>query len=225
MATIFVRRPRLIGSIPASEASVGAYLAWMSEAGGWINAQASFSQLGFDIERNANLGQATRVHHADVDGDNMSVGLNAGWEFGDGAVRHGPVIGVLAQQIDIDGFAESEPALSTSLAYPEQTFDSMIVSAGWQVRYDGGHFQPYARLTVDRELEDHPEQAFARLQSMPGTTDYAVPGVAFDDSYGSLMFGARTQLFGLHANLGSSLTVNQTGGHHATVFATVGSRF
>ena len=184
------------GSFDQSEASVGAYLAWMSEAGGWINAQASFSQLGFDIERNANLGQATRVHHADVDGDNMSVGLNAGWEFGDGAVRHGPVIGVLAQQIDIDGFAESEPALSTSLAYPEQTFDSMIASAGWQVRYDGGHFQPYARLTVDRELEDHPEQAFARLQSMPGTTDYAVPGVAFDDSYGSLMFGARTQLFG-----------------------------
>ena len=213
------------GSFDQSEASVGAYLAWMSEAGGWINAQASFSQLGFDIERNANLGQATRVHHADVDGDNMSVGLNAGWEFGDGAVRHGPVIGVLAQQIDIDGFAESEPALSTSLAYPEQTFDSMIASAGWQVRYDGGHFQPYARLTVDRELEDHPEQAFARLQSMPGTTDYAVPGVAFDDSYGSLMFGARTQLFGLDANLGSSLTVNQTGGHHATVFATVGSRF
>jgi len=213
------------GNFDQSEASIGAYLGWASEAGGWVNAQASYSRLGFDIERNANLGLATRTHRADVDGDNLSLGLNAGWEFGDGALRHGPVIGVLAQQIDIDGFAESEPALSTSLAYPEQTFDSMIGSAGWQVRFDAGAVQPYARVTWDREFEDHPEQAFARLQSMPGTMDYAVPGVVFDDSYGTVMFGARTSLFGLDANLGSSLTVGQGEGHHATVFASLGRRF
>ncbi|MGH8084372.1 MAG: autotransporter domain-containing protein [Lysobacter sp.] len=213
------------GSFDQSEASIGGYLGWTSEAGGWVNAQASYAQLGFDIERNANLGQATRVHRADVDGSNVSFGVNGGWEFGDGALRHGPVLGLLAQKIEIDGFAESDPQLSTSLAYPEQSFDSMIGSAGWQLRYDGAHVQPYARATVDREFEDHPEQAFARLQSMPGTMDYAVPGVAFDDSYGTVMFGARTRLFGLDANLGSSLTVGRTGGHDATVFATVGRQF
>jgi len=213
------------GSFDQSEASIGGYLGWTSEAGGWVNAQASYSQLGFDIERNANLGQATRVHRADVDGSNVSFGVNGGWEFGDGALRHGPVLGLLAQKIEIDEFAESDPQLSTSLAYPEQSFDSMIGSVGWQVRLDAGAFQPYARATVDREFEDHAEQAFARLQSMPGTADYAVPGVAFDDSYGTVMFGARTQLFGLDANLGSSLSVGRTGGHDATVFATVGSRF
>src|SRR3546814_8938369 len=90
--------------------------------------------------------------------------------------------------------------LATSLAYPEQSFDSMIGSVGWQVRLDAGAFQPYARATIDREFEDAPEQAFARLQSMPGTVECAVPGVAFDDSYGTLMFGARTQWFGLDAN-------------------------
>jgi outer membrane lipase/esterase len=213
------------GSFDQSEASIGGYLGWASDAGGWVNAQASYSQLGYDIERNANLGQATRVHRADVDGSNASFGVNGGWEFGDGALRHGPVAGVLAQKIEIDGFAESDPQLSTSLAYPEQSFDSLIGSVGWQLRLDAGAFQPYARATVDREFEDHPDQAFARLQSMPGTQDYAVPGVAFDDSYGTLMFGARTQLFGLDANLGSSLTVGRTGGHDATVFATVGRQF
>src|SRR3546814_869300 len=167
-----------------SEASIGGYLGWTSEAGGWVNAQASYAQLGFDIERNANLGQSTRVHRADVDGSNVSFGVNGGWEFGDGALRHGPVLGVLAQKIEIDGFAESDPQLSTSLAYPEQSFDSVIGSAGWQLRYDGAHMQPYARATVDREFEDHPGQAFARLQSMPGTMDYAVPGVGFDDQIG-----------------------------------------
>ena len=213
------------GSFDQSEASIGGYLGWASEAGGWINAQASYGQLGFDIERNANLGQSTRVHRADTDGSNVSFGVNGGWEFGDGALRHGPVLGVLAQKIEIDGFAESDPTLSTSLAYPEQSFDSMIGSLGWQVRLDAGALQPYARATMDREFEDQPEQAFAQLQSMPGTTPYAVPGVAFDDRYGTVMFGARTELFGFDANLGSSLTVGRTGGHDATVFATIGSDF
>ena len=213
------------GSFDQSEASIGGYLGWASEAGGWINAQASYGQLGFDIERNANLGQSTRVHRADTDGSNVSFGVNGGWEFGDGALRHGPVLGVLAQKIEIDGFAESDPTLSTSLAYPEQSFDSMIGSLGWQVRLDAGALQPYARVTMDREFEDQPEQAFAQLQSMPGTTPYAVPGVAFDDRYGTVMFGARTELFGFDANLGSSLTVGRTGGHDATVFATIGSDF
>ena len=213
------------GSFDQSEASIGGYLGWASEAGGWINAQASYGQLGFDIERNANLGQSTRVHRADTDGSNVSFGVNGGWEFGEGALRHGPVLGVLAQKIEIDGFAESDPTLSTSLAYPEQSFDSMIGSLGWQVRLDAGALQPYARVTMDREFEDQPEQAFAQLQSMPGTTPYAVPGVAFDDRYGTVMFGARTELFGFDANLGSSLTVGRTGGHDATVFATIGSDF
>ncbi|HUH91138.1 MAG TPA: autotransporter domain-containing protein [Lysobacter sp.] len=214
------------GSFDQSEASIGGYLGWTSANGAWVNGQLSYSQLGFDIKRNANLGRSTRVHRADVDGSNFTAGLNAGWEFGDGALRHGPLVGVLAQKIQVDGFGESDAQLSTSLAYPEQKFDSLIGTAGWQLRYIASeHLQPYARLTVDREFEDAPAQAFAQLQSMSGTSPYAVPGVAFDDSYGSLTFGARTRVFGLDANLGSSLTVGQQGGNNTTVFATVGGNF
>lgn len=214
------------GSFRQSDATIGGYVGWASTGGAWVNGQLSFSQLGFDIRRNANLGRATRVHSADVDGSNLSAGLNAGWEFGQGALRHGPVIGVLAQKIKVDDFAESDAQLSTSLAYPEQQFDSLIGTAGWQLRYVASEqLQPYARLTVDREFEDAPSQAFARLQSMPGTAPFAVPGVAFDDSYGTLSLGTRTRVFGLEANVGSSLTVGQQGGHHATVFASVGGNF
>ncbi|MGY1424060.1 autotransporter domain-containing protein [Lysobacter sp. A289] len=214
------------GSFDQSAASIGGYLGWTAGSGAWVNAQLSYSQLGFDLERNANLGRVTRVHRADVDGSNVSAGVNAGWEFGNGALRHGPVLGVLAQKIRIDGFGESDPQLSTSLAYPEQEFDSLIGTAGWQMRYIASeHLQPYARATIDREFEDAPSQAFGQLQSMPGTAPFAVPGVAFDDSYGSLMFGARTRVMGLDANIGSSLTLGQQGGHHATVFATMGGTF
>ena len=54
---------------------------------------------------------------------------------------------------------------------------------------------------------------------------YAVPGVGFDRNYGTLMVGARTQVFGLDTNVGVSATVAQRGGNDASVFATIGSSF
>lgn len=214
------------GSFNQSEATIGGYMGWTSPTGVWVNGQLSYSQLGMDIKRSVSLGRSTRIHRADVDGSNVTAGLNGGYEFGDGALRHGPVIGVLAQKIQIDAFGESDSQLSTSLAYPEHKFDSLIGTAGWQLRYAASEqLQPYARLTVDREFEDAPSEAFARLQSMPGTAPFAVPGVAFDDTYGTLTLGARTRMMGMEANVGTSLTAGQNGGSNTTVFATFGGNF
>ena len=214
------------GDWDQSEATLGGFAGWYGDTGGWLNGQLSYSRIEFDIDRQVPLGIATRTHTGSPDGSNLTAALQGGWDFGDGAVRHGPVLGVIAQRIDVDGYAESEPTQSTSLAYPDQEFDSLIGSAGWQVAYAlNDHLRPYARLTVDREFEDSPEQAFARSQSVTGSLPYAVPGMGYDDSYGTLTFGARTAVMGFDANLGSSLTVGQKGGNHATVFATFGGGF
>jgi len=214
------------GSFDQSDASLGGFIGWQADGGLWANAQASYTQLGFDTDRDVVLGPVTRTHSGSADGSNVSFGASAGWEFGEGSLRHGPVIAVLSQKIEIDAFAENDPTSSTSLAYPEQSFDSLIGSVGWQ--FSGTiheHLKPYARMTWDKEYEDAPAQAFAQLQSMPNTLPYAVPGHSFDQSYGTLTFGARTQLMGMDANLGTSVTVGQEGGNHATVFATVGMGF
>ena len=212
------------GSYDQDDRSVGAYVGW-NTGGAWLNGQVSYSELEFDISREVALGALTRVHRGEADGDNLSVGVNGGWEFGSGVFRHGPVIGVLAQNIDIDGFAESEPDLSTSLAHPRQQYDSLIGSAGWQLSYAAEHLTPYARLTWDREFEDTPQEAFAQLQSMPNTTPFAVPGAEFDHTYTTLLLGARTTMFGLDANFGTNFTIGQSSGQHATVFASLGGRF
>jgi outer membrane lipase/esterase len=211
------------GSFDQSDASVGGFVGWYGDNGGWVNGQVSWSQVDFDIDREVVLGNAVRRHSSSADGENLSAGVSAGWEFGEGALRHGPVLGALMQRIDIDAFAEDQPTLSTSLAYPEQSFDSMIGSIGWQATYTiNEHFKPYARLTVDREFEDAPAEAWAQMQSMPGTEPFAVPGVGFDQDYSTLTFGARTTLMGFDANVGTSLTVGQKNANHATVFVTVG---
>lgn len=214
------------GNWDQSEATLGGFIGWYGDSGAWVNGQLSYTQLDYDIERQVPLGPALRTHTASADGSNLTAALQAGWELGDGALRHGPVLGVVAQRIDVDGFAESDPGLSTSLAYPDQEFDSLIGSAGWQLAYSiNDHLRPYARITLDREFEDAAEQAFARSQAVAGSLPYAVPGVGYDESYGTLTFGARTTLLGLDANLGSSLNFGQKGGKHATVFASFGAGF
>lgn len=213
------------GSFDQQEATIGGFAGWYTEHAN-VSAQLSYGRLDYDIDRSLQLGPATRTHHGSADGDNLSFGINAGWEFGDENFRHGPVASVLSQSIDIDGFSEDDPTLSTSLAYPDQSFDSLIGSVGWQAHgVISEHVRPYARLTFDREFEDAPDQAWARSQSLPGTAAYAVPGVWFDDDYSTLTFGVRTELFGLDANIGAMATVAQKDGNNSTVFLQLGSGF
>lgn len=213
------------GSFNQDDASLGGYAGWRS-GGFWVNGQASYTWVSYDIDRTVQIGPVERVHSGSPDGTNLSLGASLGFDFGQGAFRHGPVVSLLSQQIDVDGYAESDPAMSSSLAFPKQSFDSLIGSAGWQFSWSPtDRIHPYARATWDVELEDAPAQAFASAQSIPGSLQYAVPGVAFDDSYGTVLLGARTTLMGMDANVGASMTVGQAGGNDATVFVSFGNRF
>lgn len=214
------------GDFEQSDATLGGFAGWYGDGGAWVNGQLSYSLLRFEVDRELQLGPATRTHSGSPDGKNLSAAINAGWNFSDGALQHGPVLSVVTQRIDVDGYAESDPALSSSLAYPDQSYDSLIGSLGWQASYTiSDRLAPYARLTVDREFEDPASQAFARSQSIPGSLPYAVPGLEYDENYGTLTVGARTMFFDLEANLGLSATLQQGGGNNASVFMTLGSSF
>jgi outer membrane lipase/esterase len=80
-------------------------------------------------------------------------------------------------------------------------------------------------LTWDREFEDAREQVYAQAQSIPNSLPYAVPGLAFDESYGTLTFGIRSKLMGLDVVTGSNVSVGQAGGNDYSTFITVGGRF
>jgi outer membrane lipase/esterase len=213
------------GEFEQRDAAFGGFVGWRGD-GPWVQAQASYARLGFDVERVVQLGPATRMHAGSPDGTNISAGLAGGWRFGAGALSHGPVLAVLSQRIEVDGYTESSDASnqSSALAYPEQSFDSLVGSAGWEVGFTGGALRPYARATWDREFEDAPEEAFATSQSIPGALPWAVPAHRFDDEYATVLVGARTAVLGLDADLGLMTTV-QNNGNDTTVFATVGGRF
>ena len=212
------------GDFRQTDAGVGGFIGWKQDAM-WATGQLSWTKLGYDVHRQVNLGQASRVHSGSPDGDNLSAGASAGWNFGDGALVHGPVVSVLAQRISVDGYVEDSTE-STALAYLEQDGDSLIGSVGWQASFAiNDHVKPYARLTWDREFEDAPAQAFAQSVSMPGTLPYAVPGLPLDDTYGTLTYGVQSKLLGLDITTGSNITVGQKGGNDASFFLTVSGKF
>ena len=212
------------GDFRQTDAGVGGFVGWQQDAM-WASGQLSWTKLGYDVHRQVNLGQASRVHSGSPDGDNLSLGASAGWNFGDGALRHGPVVSVLAQKISVDGYVENSTE-STALAYLDQDSDSLIGSVGWQASFAiNDHVTPYARLTWDREFEDAPLQAWAQSVSMPGTLPYAVPGLPFDDTYGTLSYGVRTEVLGMDVTTGSNITVGQKGGNDASFFLTVSGKF
>jgi outer membrane lipase/esterase len=213
------------GDFEQLDATLGGFGGWYGERF-WANAQLSYTQLRYDVDREVWLGPAKRSHSGSPDGSNLSFGINVGMNFQREQLTHGPVIGVLAQRIDIDGYAEDQPTLATSLAYSDQSHDSLITNLGWQASYEiNDHLAPYARMTWDMEHEDTADEAFARSQSIAGSLPYAVPGLEFDDSYVTAVIGARTELFGLDADIGASVTTAQGNGNDATLFATFGKKF
>ena len=213
------------GDFDQTEGTLGGFAGWYGD-NVWVNGQLSYTLAKYDVNRDVVLGPVTRTHSGSPDGNNITFGMNAGFNFTGEALTHGPVLGVLMQRIDVDGYAEDQPTLSTALAYPDQSFDSMITSLGWQASYKiNDHLTPYTRMTWDMEHEDQAEEAFARSQSIAGSLEYAVPGLEFDDTYLTLQIGARTELFGMDANIGASVTTAQGSGNDATLFATFGKQF
>ena len=212
------------GEFEHADATLGGAIGWQGESF-WANAQVSYTSVGYEVDRQVILGPATRVHSGSPDGENLAAGFSAGFDFHHGALTHGPVVSLLAQQIQVDAYAEDSTE-STALAYPEQDFDSMIGSVGWQASVKlGDHLAPYARVTLDREFEDAAEEAFAQSLSLPGSAPFAVPGLHYDQDYGTVTVGARTALFGLEANIGLSATVQQGEGNDTTAFITLGGGF
>lgn len=212
------------GSFKQSDATLGGFAGWYQDRM-WVNGQISYTWLSYDVDRDIPIGPATRRHSGSPDGSNLTAAISAGYDFEHGRLRHGPVASVVAQRVKLDGYAESNSS-STALTYGDQDFDSLIGSVGWKASIQATeHTRPYAQLTYDHEFEQADRQVFASLQSMPGVMPYAVPGLNFDRNYGTFTVGARTQVFGLDADVGARVSAGKKDGHDATVFVSLGGGF
>ena len=213
------------GDYKQKEAGVGGHIGWHGAAG-WVDAHIGWTRLDFDIDRDVWLGPVMRTHTGSSEGDNLSAGVSGGWRFEHGRLSHGPVLRLLSQRVELDGYTETQPELSTALAFADQKIDSLQGSVGWQADFQlKEHFQIFARATMDREFEDAPTQSFAQVTSLPGTMPFAVPAPTFDDKFVTLTYGVRSQMWGLDMYSGSSVTVADVGGSNMSTYISVAKRF
>ena len=213
------------GEFSYDDTTLGGYLGWRGD-NAWVSGQLGYSWTGYDLDRQFALGQSSRTHRGSADGSNLTIAVDAGWEFNRGALTHGPVVALVSQTVDVDGFAEDQSTLSTALAYPDQSLDSLVASAGWQLSYAmSDAFTPFARVTWDHEFEDPNEEAFASLQSIPEAGEFAVPGLDIDTDYGSIVLGGRSVFSGLDASYGVAGSVARNGTDNVSLFFNIGKAF
>ncbi|KAB7764722.1 autotransporter domain-containing esterase [Xanthomonas maliensis] len=213
------------GSFKERDTTLGGFFGWYTGPV-WVNAQVSYSWLGYDVDRKVQLGPATRTHSGSPDGSNLTAALNAGYSLGEGSFKYGPVVGLTWQKIKLDGYTERSEAneLSTALGYANQDLDSLVGRIGFQMHLDGAAVKPYLQATYDHEFKDGTE-ASAWLQSMPDVGMYTVPGQNFDRNYATVVLGARTGLWGLQSNFGLSTTTAQRSARDATLFVNFSGAF
>lgn len=212
------------GDARARELTGGLFAAWHG-AFAWATGQVSYTGISLDVDREVELGDATRTHEGSPDGRNFSVGVQAGADFAMGGLKVGPVAGLLMQRVRVDGYDESDGDLSTALSFPKQKYHSLLGSVGLQAKYElAPGTVPYAQVTWDHELKDVRKEAYAELQTIDALP-YAVPGYDWDKSYGTVQAGVRTGIAGLDANVGVSRTLGRDEGQDVTGFLTLGGRF
>lgn len=191
------------GRAKATALQLGLYGGW-SGGGAFIQGYAGHGWLNYDIDRDAVIDQID----ARPDGAATTAGAQAGYLFGTGGLRVGPVIGVRYANVDIDAFTEAgDPVLTLNVG--EQDLDSLIGSAGIEARggmeIGGLTVQPYASAAIEREFAGDGRTVLYAGTASPTIVNRWVLPARSDDIYGRITGG-------VNLNLGSSvsLQVNAT---------------
>ncbi len=136
----------------------------------WFNTIATYGTIKFDIARNVPVGITIQNDTASTSGANISFSGEAGYDFKAGALTHGPVAGMIVQQVHINGFTEAGGF--TSLGFAAQTRNSAIGELGYQVSYEAGLWRPFARATWDHEFASNRRNVTALLTTSVATKPF-----------------------------------------------------
>jgi outer membrane lipase/esterase len=156
-------------------------------AGGfWGTAVASLGELDFrNVHRNIYLGNVVRTANSNPDGSNGSASINAGYDFRFGRFEVGPTVGVISQDVTVNGFDESAAeAGSAALRIYEQTRKSEVWNVGVRASMDLNGWTPWLRVTANKERKDDERFVGATPISLVSIGNrYDIPAYIPDNNY------------------------------------------
>lgn len=143
------------GKLEQTETAGSLYSAFRDKAA-FFNAIATVGTLSNALRRQVTLGITTEYNQADNNGKNLSLALQGGYNFemriGSSTLTHGPVVGILAQQVRIDGLTEATSGGGfTALSFAGQKRLSAVSEVGYQANLDFGIWQPFMKISYNQE--------------------------------------------------------------------------
>lgn len=174
------------GSFTQDEASASLYAAYRQDQY-WANVIATWGGMRDSIDRLATVGITTQSNLATTWGRDASIALETGRNFASAGLIHGPVVGMILQQVRVNAFTET--GSFTALAFAAQTRDSAVSELGYQASLDLGRWRPFVKAVWDHEFAatDRTVEAFLTTLEAPG---FSLPAVAFDKDWASGQIGA-----------------------------------
>jgi outer membrane lipase/esterase len=203
------------GNFKQNEFAVSAYSALLAGPF-WFDAIGTYGGLAYDVDRVVPIGIVNVSNTGHTDGSNWSLDLETGYNFtlAQGAaaqaplpvkappspaapqfyLTHGPVVGILLQRINVDGFTETDSLGGvTALSFAEQIRDSAVTEFGYQAQIGIGNWAPYAKLTWNHELVPYDRDVTASLTTITAPS-FDMPAVVLGKDWGTGTIGTTVAL-------------------------------
>ncbi|WP_426412906.1 autotransporter outer membrane beta-barrel domain-containing protein [Bradyrhizobium ganzhouense] len=201
------------GDYKQNEFAVSLYTAYRHSAF-WADAIGTWGRLHDTVNRQMPLGVTVQSNQGSTNGSNISFAGEVGYDFSASfgpvpaaagisykapaeapfVLRHGPVVGIILQQVYVDGFTETNPSgAPTALAFASQTRNSAVTELGYQANLKVGIWEPYAKLTWDHELADLNRLVGASLTSIVAPA-FSMPAVILGRDWAAATLGTRVRL-------------------------------
>lgn len=198
------------GDFKQTEFAVSLYTAYRRSAF-WADAIATWGSLKDSLNRQVPLGITIQSNQGSTSGSNISLAAEGGYNFqtaiagmpsgsqmslkaqpaGAIVLTHGPVFGMIAQQVHVDAFAETNLSdVPTNLAFGSQVRNSAVTELGYQASVVLGRWEPFARAVWDHELCNTNRLVTATLLSVTAPS-YSMPAVLLGRDWGTATLGAR----------------------------------
>lgn len=225
------------GDYRQEEFAVSLYTAFRHNAL-WADAIGSWGTLRDTVNRQVPLGTSIQSNQGSTNGSNISFAGEVGYDFGvpfgpapakaglsykapvaaaaPVVLTHGPVAGIILQQVYVDGFTEANPSgAPTALSFTSQTRNSAVTELGYRASLRFGIWEPYAMLKWDHEFADLNRLVGASLTSIVAPA-FSMPAVILGRDWAAGTIGTRLKLA---SNVSGYVALTgQLGQNNATIY-------
>lgn len=214
------------GSVRYNEWALSAFAAQKFGAF-YANALASYAWLDYTSKRNVALGPFTTRERGETRGRQFGAKAQLGYNFTQGSLVHGPLVGLAWERVKVDGFKEQSGGIS-ALAFGDQVRESLRSRLGWQIaletEWSAVKVRPYVQLTYDHE---HKKDERTYRAGFVGTNSaLAMPTRNRTGGYGTLLAGFSAELSqGKRLGLGAMTTLSQAGANNTAINLTLSTTF